>query len=291
MAGRWLTLGLAFVLTAAMAGCAAKKPIWGDPATGLVLTYRMTEAQPLEYRQALNHTQDMEVMGQTMQVQTDKTTRFSMAPKGVTDENHQVTVTIEEVEISLTSAQGSISPDLAGLSGRSFDMTLSILGKELDLEGAKEIEFEMGPAGKRNVHSDFQAFFPDLAGRPVTVGDTWATEDEITESSDEGEVVIKLQGVNTLEGLEVVDGVDCARVTTTLTGTASGKGSQQGMEFTIEGELEGSSTWYFAYKEGYFFKELAEITSKGSVKMSGPQEMTIPVTQRFKVETSLVRGE
>jgi len=81
-------------------------------------------------------------------------------------------------------------------------MILSPLGKELDLSGAESIQYDLGPGGKHSIESDFQALFPDLAGRPVKIGDAWTSKDTITEKSSLAEIHMNLESLNTLEGFE-----------------------------------------------------------------------------------------
>jgi len=170
-------------------GCAVKaaKP-WGDPQTGLILQYRMLENQVLKYQLSIEQIQNMEIMGQIVETQTDAKTEFSVQPKGKKENNHQLWVTIDSMALNIDSPQGPFSPDMSSVIGKSFDMTLSPLGKELDMAGAKSIQYDLGPAGKRSVLSNFQATFPDLAGVPLKIGDTWTTEDMITEEIGTGEL-------------------------------------------------------------------------------------------------------
>jgi len=51
-------------------------------------------------------------------------------------------------------------------------MVLSPLGAEVDVSGAESITYQFA-SGPRSVAPGFKVFFPDLAGKPVKVGDTW----------------------------------------------------------------------------------------------------------------------
>lgn len=269
------------------AGCAVKtaKP-WGDPQTGLILQYRMLENQILKYQLSTDQSQSMDVMGQTIETQTDAKTEFSVQSKGKKGNNHQLRVTIDSMALNIDGPQGPFSPDMSSVIGKSFEMSLSPLGKELDLAGAKSIQYDLGSAGKRSVLSNFQAMFSDLAGVPVKIGDTWTAEDMITEEFGSGELRIHITSTNTLEGYETIDGLECAKIRAKATGTMEGQGEQGGMDLSVEGDLEGNETWYFAYKEGIFVKTSSDISIEGTVTIS-PQNMTIPMRTGMKIEVKL----
>ncbi|NIM57397.1 MAG: hypothetical protein GTO16_00425 [Candidatus Aminicenantes bacterium] len=285
----WLVFLPVILALTILAGCAAKLPIWGDPQTGLILKYRMAENQLLKYQLTIEQTQDIEVMGQQMKTETKGEIAFTAKSKGLKENNQQLGITIDSMIININSPQGEISPDMSSVEGKSFDMTMTTLGKELDLSGAESIQYDLGQAGTRDVGSNFQAVFPDLADRPVKVGDTWTSKDTINEKIGSGGIEISLESLNTLDGFEVVDGLECARITTKITGTLEGGGNQGGANLAFKGNIEGTETWHFAYKEGIFVKQKADIFTKGTVNVRGPQEMSIPLGQNMKIEVKLIK--
>lgn len=287
---RCLTFIPILIALGLLAGCAAKTADpWGNPKTGLILQYRMTENQILKYQMSGEQTQNMEIMGQSIDTQSSSESGFSVKSKGLQEGNLFLGVTIDSMSINISSPQGELSPDMSTVLGKSFDMTLSPLGKELDVSGAEAIEYDMGAAGTRSIGSNFQAAFPDLAGKPVKIGDTWTSTDTITEKTDEIEVRINFESVNTLEGFETVDGLECVKVMADVIGTVEGQGEQMGMQLAIEGEVQGKGTWYFAYKEGIFVKDTTNISTVGTISTSGAQAMTIPMKQEMTMETKLVK--
>jgi hypothetical protein len=286
----WLGFISVFLVFCFLAGCAVKKgDLWGDPKTGLILQYRMPDDQILKYQSSGEVNQNMEIMGQSVDVEINSASVFSAKSKGLKGDNHQLGITIDSMSTDIISMQGELSPDMSTVIGKSFDMTLSPLGKELELSGAESIKYDLGAEGKRSISSDFQAVFPDLADRPVKIGDTWTSTDTITEKSENNESIIHLESVNTLKGFETVDGMECVKITVELTGTSEGKGEQQGMDLISEAEVKGTATWYFAYKEGIFVKMISTVSSEGTITVSGPQNMSIPMTLEMKGEVKLVK--
>jgi len=271
-----------------LAGCAVKTAnVWGDPETGLILQYRMPENQVLKYKSSGEVIQTMDVMGQTIDVDVDSSGAFTVKSKGQKENNHQLTVTIDLMKLFIASPQGEINPDMSTVNGKSFEMTLSPLGKELELIGADAIQYE-SPDGTKSISADFQDTFPDLADKPVKIGDKWPSDSTITDTYSAGESKLHFEGMNTLEGFEIINGMECVRISSDVTGTYEGKGEAQGMEVVSVGEIVGKSTWYFAYKEGIFVKMITEGTAEGSITVTA-QNLEIPLTRKFKMGIELVK--
>ena len=123
-----LVFVLAILTICVIAGCAAKKNLWGDSKTGLILSYRMPEDQVLKYRSTNELIQTMEVMDQTMEIEMTKEYNFSTKSKGLKENDHKLSVTLDSASINIFSPQGEFSPDMSPVIGKSFDMILSHLG-------------------------------------------------------------------------------------------------------------------------------------------------------------------
>lgn len=284
-----LIAALACLLVIGMiAGCAAKKMPWGDPQTGLILEYRMDPGQSLKYKNETNSNQYMEVMGQSIDVDTERTLTLTMTPKSIQGDNLLLGVTIESVTLSINGPQGSINPDMSEVEGESFDMTINSIGKEIDVSGAEAIQYEVEGV-ERSMSSDFQMFFPDFAGKPVKMGDTWTSSGALDINEGNNQIKINLESVNTLDGFEVIDGYECVRIKADVTGTLEGEGEAQGMSLVFEGEGEGTDTWYFAYKEGILIKLISEFFIDGNIDATGAANLSIPMKQEMKMTLSLIK--
>ena len=285
----WLVLAPVFVAISMLTGCAAKEaPVYGDPQTGVILQYRMPEGQVLKYESWGETHQVSDVMGQTIEADISSKTVFTVKSNGQQENNHQLTITIDDMGLKVQSTQGELDPDMSTVIGKSFDMVFSSLGKEVELIGADAIEYDMGPEGTRNISSGFQDIFPNFADKPVKIGDTWPDESTITEKSDSGEAIIHFSGVNTLVGFETIDGMECVKVTGEGTGTIESTGEQQGVELVTTGEIKGTFTWYFAYKEGIFIKQINKGTVEATVDVPS-QGVQIPFTRESTSEIKLVK--
>jgi len=278
-----------------LAGCAANAPApkvagtsvapKAEPA-GVVLEYKMPAGRVLRYQIKEEMTQKSEAMGQTIESLSSGTATYAFQSKGRKDRDLLLGVTIEDKTMSMTGIQGDMSPDLKSVKGKSFDMVLSPLGAELDVSGAESITYDFA-AGTRSVANDFKTFFPDLPGKPLKVGDSWPSSFAIEEKVGPADMKLEFQIVNTFEGFETVDGLECARIRANVTGTISGTGSQQGLEMLFGGTHQGTDVWHFAVKEGFFVKSTSELTTDATISISGPQNMTIPSKSTRKSEVIL----
>jgi hypothetical protein len=283
----WLALTPFLLALFMLSGYAAKTaPIWGNPQTGLILQYQMPEGQELTYDSWEKAHQVSEMMGMAIEVDISSKNSFTVQSKGAQEDKNQLAITINDMSFKIQSPQGNLEPDMSQVIGKSFDMILSPLGEESELKGAEEITYEMGPEGTRSIAPTFKQIFPDLAGRPLKIGDTWKDETTINEKASNGETVIRISEENTMDGFEVIDGMDCVRILSRYTGTIEGKGEQQGIETVSKGDIKGTSTWYFAYKEGIFVKHINKGTAEGVIDVPS-QGLEIPFTRDTTSEISL----
>ena len=283
--GAWLVFAVALLAVALITGCAGKKP---KPEVAF-WEYGMPEGKTLEYQKSEEVKQTMEVMGQPMEMGFYKNMGFSIAPKGREKNIYQIEVTVNSMDAGASTPQGDFTADTEPTIGKSFHMSLSYLGKEVAVSGADEIMYGLGPQGERSIGPDFAAFFPDLPGRPIKIGDTWTSQDTIPASEGGAELLVISENLNTLEGFETINGMKCVKVTAVVTGSLTGEGEQMGAPLTFSGTMEGTETWYFAHEDGIFVKSSARIATTASVEVGGPQQMTIPMTMNMTMETELIK--
>ncbi|MEE8399803.1 MAG: hypothetical protein V3S89_12410 [Desulfobacterales bacterium] len=267
-------------------GCAAQKPIWGDPDSGLILTYRAAEGGGRQYQNTITVIQDLEMMGQHMKTETKTDMGFTVASKGMDAESHVLDVAVDTLRVEISGPQGNRSPDTSGITGKHFDMTLSPLGKELDVSGAAALTYETSPLTKGSLEPIFATIFPDLPARPVKQGDTWTSTSDTARDDGNTKINTVVQFANVLGGPETVDGRECIKVTGEMTGTMTGKGNQMGSDFTLSGNLKGTTTWFFDYKEGALVKR--ELKFTGDLKVESAMG-SMPVALENIEETRLVQ--
>ena len=89
----------AIIAVALLAGCAVKKEIWGDPKSGLNLTYRMEENQIRKYQTSSKEIQKLDMMGQTMETKSESGMEFSLQSKGLKEKDLLLGITVDTMKI------------------------------------------------------------------------------------------------------------------------------------------------------------------------------------------------
>jgi hypothetical protein len=283
-----VALTAALCVVSVLAGCAGRRPAVEEPDAGLVLEYDMPEGRLLTYELSNSFTQAMEVRGQSFETVSTASLVFSTEAKGKKGNDLAIGVTVKSMHVSMASPQGELVPDTSTVTGKSFDMTVSAIGEESDLEGAASVRYDLGPAGDRGLTAEFSNIFPDLPGRPIAIGDSWTTTTDATEDTGQASIHISIENINTLTGFETIDGRECARIAVEFTGTLEGEGSEQNVKWTTTGDLSGTGTTYFAHEEGILVRETSSGVGEGVIVGSGEREMTVPMTRTFSFETRLV---
>ena len=272
-----------------LTGCTAKTAsIWGTPETGLILEYRLPVGESFTYESTSTLHQTIDIMGQIQEVEGGTTSSITFASKGKKEDNVQIMATINAMDMHYASDQGEMRPDMSGVVGKNFDIVMSPSGKELELIGIEELTVDMGADGIRDLSSDFQDSFPDMADNPVKIGDTWTSTTPIRVISSAGESMLTFTNTYTLESFETLDGWECVKIKMDTKGSYEGTTEQGGMELLTGGEIVGSGYLYFAYKEGIHVKITSEGTGEGFISVPS-QGLELPLSREFKSESSLVK--
>lgn len=271
MSPKILSTGILFLF---LLGCAATRTT--DTPSELMLEYRFQPDQQLAYDLSSQTKEVSNIMGQSIEVNTVSATNFTVFSKGMADNIYNVQITIDTSFLTITHPRGELKADMGGVIGKSFSMQLSPFGKEMGMKGNEEIQYTLGPVGKRNATTAFSAMFSDLSGKPAKFGDTWTTKDTIQESGGGMKVLIIMDGLSRLDGMTTKDGYECAIIVSSYKGTVQGEGTQGPMQMSTKGTLEGTDTTFFAYKKGVLLQSTSTIASKTTTDATGPQTMTIP---------------
>jgi hypothetical protein len=281
---------VAVTLTAiVLTGCGAKKYMVAEKPKGITLEYIMPAGEVFKYKSSQDADQTMEMMGMSMETTAHKFYEFSCVPQGGEGDNYEIKVTIDAMEVGMETPQSDFAADTDSLLGRSFTMLVSNLGKELDVSEAEPITYDAGPMGARSIRPDFQIVFPDLPSMPVEIGATWTTHDTLDVNEGDIDILVTMTRVNTLAGIEPMMGMESAVVTTELTGIVSGGGKQGEADVKVEGTMSGTETWYFAHEQGVFVEWSSELFSKNMIDITGPQEMSFPMSEKMSFKTVLVQ--
>ena len=280
---------IALVIISMLSACATKKHSWGSAKSGYILNYQRPEDRTLQYLLNSDYTQEMEIMGQNIDLVSNSSSKFHIDSKGTDKDNFNLEVTIDTMSMIIKSPQGEIKPDLNPVIGASFDYVVSSKGMELDYSGAEAVKYIVAGEEEASIASSFQALFPDLPDQPIRIGDTWVSTDSVVEKGNSGKLEIIGNNTNTLVGMEKINGYDCIKINSDMKGTMSGSGSMQGLNTTTSGTIESTDTWYFAYKEGVFVKLVSEGVAESTTKTTGKKELSIPSKRSYAISKEIIR--
>jgi len=288
----WINMRISTLVILLLFGCAAKKPFWGNAETGLILSYQIKPNHVWKYKTSVKENQRLSMSGQSLETEMDIVLHYSVKGTAIDQQKNFITqVTIDTMGWTTVGMQGKQNMDVASLVGKSFGLTFSPLGKTLIFFGTDSLpKINLGMMGGiRSIESLFQSPFPILSQTPLKIGDTWTTQDEIKTPSNAMEITIATKSTHTLEGLETLNGMECAKIATHTSGTLDGTGEQMGAKMVLEGDIKNSSVWYFAYKRGVYVQASSEALMEGTIAITGPTDMVIPLTQETKAQITLIQ--
>jgi hypothetical protein len=277
----FLTLGL-------LVGCAGNQDPWGDPESGLILSYRMPEGQTQHYAVAFDQSHTLSAQGQERSFGNGRTIDFSATPAPSSDGNLPMTITIDAMTLTIDTPRGSNELDVQKIREQSFDLTLSPSGEVVDIGKAAEITYFLGGAGEQGIDNDFRYLFPVMPEKPLQVGDSWTHPSGTPGKSFNPQTFIDMRVVNTLAGYETIDGMECAKISSEFSGELVTEGDPKPGMAISGGPVTGSGVWYFAYKEGLLVKASRTVVATTEVQMGGPGTPPVPAAEETKIEIGLV---
>jgi hypothetical protein len=232
-------------------------------------------------------TQTMEINGQTVNNLVENNLAFKVKLLGNAEENLKLQITIDSLFTKVESTQGATGGKIKDVEGKTFNMILSPHGKEIDLGEAEKIEYGIEGSPNTNLSAFFSNIFPDLSEKAIKPGDTWSGNDSIKTLTATSKTIQYVQSTNKFEGIEKINGLECAKISSTVSGTQQINVQNMGMDVLISGPFQGTVTLYFAIKEGYFVSQETSTKMNGTVEISGPQSMSFPMLMdtRSKIET------
>ncbi|MEA5005425.1 MAG: hypothetical protein VB022_03335 [Rikenellaceae bacterium] len=128
----------------------------------------------------------------------------------------------------------------------------------------------------------------ELPNKAVKAGDTWQDKrvDTVANSASPIAVITTTDTKYTVIGKEIVNSIELFKIAYDGTMEITGKGSQMGMEMVMEGT--GVTKGFYYYNPAISIVVGAEslIEMNTNINVSGPQSMTIPMTQTIKVTSS-----
>jgi hypothetical protein len=257
-------------------------------ANQLNLSYKFPGDKSVKYMNVLKMVQALDINGDTMLVNVASILGCSIKSNGVSENNLLLDISIDTMATNVDSPQGSSGGPVPDATGKPFGIVISPSGKIIDLTGARNMTFNIEGGGQGNASQSFYNFLPILPEGAVNVGYTWSSSDSIGNKTPTISMKEAIISDNKIDGIELVNGINCARITSVYSGERTMNTQSQGMNINTSGKFTGTSVVLFAIKEGYFLKQSVNDKLTGTIEIAD-QGMTFPVVINTSSTTESVK--
>lgn len=269
-------------------GFSQKKSDEVIPKEGVKLVYNYPSDKTFKYFTDTKIVQDMDVNGQSMLVNIAMYMGCEVKSAGRQGENLNLEIKIDSMAQNIESPQGIAGGPISDVKGKVFNMIISPSGKTIDITGASKITYTIEGSGESTLAQSFLNYFPVLPKDPVKIGDTWTSNDTIESKTPSNTMWMPVESSYKFEGIEKIDGIDCAKISATLSGSRKMTTQSQGMEIRTNGPFTGTQILLFAVKEGYFIKESVVSKMTGNIEIPD-QNMSFPVVMNITSTNEIVK--
>jgi hypothetical protein len=269
-------------------GYSQKKSETAPVKGGIRIVYGYPEGKIFKYFSDSKIVQDMDVNGQSMLVNVSMHMGCEVRAAGKIGENLKLEIKIDSMAQNVEAPQGTAGGPINEVKGKVFNMVISPSGKTVDLTEASKIVYTMEGSGENNMTQTFLNYFPALPSNELTPGDVWISNDTVNSKSPTNSLYMPVESNYKFEGIEKIDGIDCAKVTASLSGTRKMTTQSQGMEIHTSGTYTGTMVLFIALKEGYLMKEAVTTKMTGTIEIPD-QNMSFPVVMTIISTNGVVK--
>jgi|GEM_PF-1191637 len=263
-----------------------------DVQESFILRYRLASNEVWTYRTTTTQKTDMEMLGQSLPVEITIVVEYSVRGEGNDpSQNLRATLTLDTLSMTFDIVPEDMTIDLAPWIGKKMDLILSPTGEEAfaGIDTLPDIRFDQISDETFDIRSLLRNPFPDLPSQPIRIGDTWQGGGRYSQTQRHIDTEVTTHSTNTLEDIDILDGLECLIMKTKMSGTLDGSGKQMGMDVVFEGDLESTTTWYFAYESGTLVKLISDQFMEGTIAIAGQVDMVVPMTQQTRIVSQLLR--
>ena len=251
------------------------------------LAYNMPVGKTLNYTSVTDISQLMDIEGQAMEVMVNTSFGFKAKLMEKVAEDLKINIIVDSLKMSIDAMGGLTNTRVREIENKSFNMIISPTGSVVDLSEAEKMQFNVEGQGAANLSQSFSNVFPVLPDKNISPGDTWSSVDTIRTSASAASTSQVLESTYRYDGVEKVNGIDCAKISSTITGISETKAQNMGMDIYYSGPVKGQVVMYFAFKEGYFMRRIVSTTLDGNIEVSGAENMSFPITVDTKSTTEV----
>jgi hypothetical protein len=284
-----IVTGLILVCSGLISAVYSQKTSASSPQKGGVkLAYNYPEGKSFKYVTDTKIVQDMDVNGQSMLVNVGMYMACQVKAGGKQGENLKLEIKIDSMAQNVESPQGTAGGPIIDIKGKSFNMVISPAGKTVDLTEASSIVFTVEGSGESSLTQSFLNFFPALPKDGINQGDTWTSNDTIDTKTPTNTLWMPVKSDFRYDGIENINGTDCAKITAALSGTRRMSTQAQGMNIKTSGDYTGTQLLLFSIKEGILIKETVTTKLTGNIEIPD-QNMAFPVVMTINSTNEIVK--
>lgn len=255
------------------------------------LRYLGTPGESRKYQMDINLEQNMQMMdseiSMTIQIVNFLTQKIHAIDN---DGSLEVSFIYDSLHFDATGPQleamkEMLQARLDSLKGIELSVKLSNQGKILESTKIDSlIPQQLQQAF--NTRQLFSALSPRLPDRNIKIGDSWEVEEEVPVKLDKTTMTVSNKSKYVLVATEDVDGNQMLKISSTGTVAIEGEIEQHGMKLFLEGDGDTKGEFLFDVKKGAYHSGVGETEMDMTIAMTGPQNMTIPMTQFVKIKIS-----
>lgn len=242
---------------------------WADEP--MSFRYQWTVGQRVEFRTTLQAQAliQMNTGSMTLPIQG----RFSYSLECLAVEEGRVTLRVNLGELKMVSSEQELETEAE--SAPPFVLVMDDFGKPLEIRGLQEGERAPELAGLNFYYQYFLLqltpfAFPD---KPLSLNETWLTEAEVIV---QGSRPLKFKSASRFQGIEMVEGRNCAKVATNVRLPVKIRLPQFG-NVEVSGRMEGTVVTHFAFEEGQVLRSNSQFQAQvamSGVVVTGPTQGT-----------------
>jgi hypothetical protein len=268
------------------AGCASQKPLWGDLETGFILQYHQEKGAVSKYNYNTSNDMTITAANQTMDMTIGITAQMSYSIEDVKADKITYKLLLEDVKIttggSMGGAVANSIPDIQNMFKNPMLITSTKEGAEQTFINAKDFQ------QFQNIDMSGQdlAFIIEFPKGRVKVNDTWSSKQSTSQNTSGIAVRQTVNNNYVLAGIEKRMDYECVKIVNNFTISASGGGEQQGVTADVTGGGKGTTTLYFAYKEGKIIESVSQTDMTIAASVMG---MSMPISGKTKSTFSLIK--
>ena len=247
------------------------------PGGAIKLEYNYPSDKTISYLNVSKIIQVMDIQGQSIQANVNAVFGCTIKAIGKQERNLKLEIQTDTIGQLVDSPQGALGGSVKEVQGKVFNIIITPEGKVVDISEAEKIVYNIEGIGETNASQTFLDYFPVLPTGTVKPEDTWNSTDTVSGKTPAMSVKMVVNSNNKLEGIEKIDGIECARISSVLNGTRTVSTQTQGMDIYTTGSFTGTGTLFFAVKEGYFIRQIIITKMTGKMEITGPQNMSFPL--------------